>query len=283
MPRVGAQRPAAWTANRSARVEPEVGPGRGPLRPSFAQGSYGYARAACLRDPPRLTLCRRPQSASTLDPRLDAQPPDRRRPSVRPNAADHLADHVHGDLGSTGLRLDIWPFSIGSLQRPTNRGDRLPAFWADGLSCSVGCTAPGARPGWPIRPFHQQHAIRAGINELRPANFHVAVDIEARNFQPVYALQSGYARIRYRGTGDVNVDVGNFDYWHINPTVSDGQYVSRLQDSDRAGAVRLLSPRPVRGQHVRLSEPAAAGGSLRPYTDTEPPIIGRPASSATGG
>ena len=51
---------------------------------------------------------------------------------------------------------------------------------------------PGV-PGWPLKPFHQQHAIRAGINELRPANFHVAVDIEAHNSQPVYAIESGYA------------------------------------------------------------------------------------------
>src|SRR5581483_6381282 len=57
-----------------------------------------------------------------------------------------------------GLRLDIWPFSISPLQRATTRADGLPAFWADGKPCSVGCTAPGAIPGWPLQPFHQQHA-----------------------------------------------------------------------------------------------------------------------------
>ena len=124
-----------------------------------------------------------------------------------------------------GLRLDIWPFSISPLQRRTGPGDALPAFWADGRSCSVGCTAAGAIPGWPLQPFHQQHAIRAGINELRTANFHVAVDIEAHTNQPVYALQSGTASIRYPGTGDVNVDVGRFFYWHIHPTVANGQHV----------------------------------------------------------
>jgi len=175
-----------------------------------------------------------------------------------------------------GLRLDIWPFSLSRLQRPTTRADGLVRFWADGLPCSVGCTAPGAIPGWPIRPFHHQHAIRAGINELRPANFHVAVDIEANNFQPVYALQSGYAAIRYPGTGDVNVDVGQFYYWHINPTVSNGQYVEAYKTE--IGAV-------LNGfGHVAVSEgstsdylnPLRPGGSLRPYTDTEPPIIGIP-------
>jgi hypothetical protein len=175
-----------------------------------------------------------------------------------------------------GLRLDVWPFSLSPLQRPTNPGDGLPPYWADGLLCSVGCTAAGAMPGWPLRPFHKQHAIRAGINELRPANFHVAVDIEARNSQPVYAIQSGYASIRYRGTPDVNVDVGRFFYWHINPTVSDGQYVI---------AYRTVIGRVLKSfYHLALSEgstadylnPLRPGGSLRPYTNTEPPVIGVP-------
>jgi hypothetical protein len=181
-----------------------------------------------------------------------------------------------------GLRLDVWPFSISPLQRRSTRADGLPAFWADGLPCSVGCTAPGAIAGWPLQPFHRQHAIRAGINELRPANFHVAVDIQAHNFQNVYAIQSGVASIRYSGTGDVNVDVGNFYYWHINPTVSNGQYVT---------AYKTVIGRVLYGfYHVALSEgstsdylnPLRPGGSLRPYTNTEPPIIGVPRIFSNG-
>jgi hypothetical protein len=175
-----------------------------------------------------------------------------------------------------GLRLDIWPFSISPLQRPAAPGDDLPPFWADGVPCSVGCTAAGAVPGWPLKPFHEQHAIRAGINELRPANFHVAVDIQARNFEPVYAIQSGYASIRYPGTGDVNVDVGRFYYWHIHPTVSDGQYVV---------AYKTVIGNVLYGfTHVALSEgttsdylnPLRPGGSLQPYHNSEPPVIGVP-------
>ena len=199
-------------------------------------------------------------------------------PSVRINA--RITYTAISD--ERGLRLDIWPFSISRLQRPTTSGDGLPAYWADGLPCSVGCAAPGAIPGWPLQPFHQQHAIRAGINELRTANFHVAVDIEARNFQPVYALQSGTASIRYPGTGDVNVDVGNFYYWHINPTVTNGQHVV---------AYKTVIGNVLYGfYHVALSEgstsdylnPLRPGGSLRPYTDTEPPIIGLPQIFADG-
>src|SRR5262249_3894789 len=115
-----------------------------------------------------------------------------------------------------------------------------------------------------------------GINELRPANFHVAVDIEATYLQPVYAIQSGVAHIRYPGTPDVYVDVGRFYYWHIDPTVSNGQYVV---------AYKTVIGRVLFGfKHVALSEgtpshylnPLRPGGSLRPYRDTEPPIIGRP-------
>ncbi len=175
-----------------------------------------------------------------------------------------------------GLRLDVWPFSLSPLQRPTTPSDGLPPYWADGLSCSVGCTAAGSIPGWPLKPFHKQHAIRAGINELRPANFHVAVDIEARNWQPVYAIQSGWASIRYRGTPDVNVDVGDFYYWHIDPAVSDGQYVV---------AYRTVIGHVLKSfYHLALSEgstthylnPLRPGGSVRPYTNTEPPVIGVP-------
>jgi hypothetical protein len=182
-----------------------------------------------------------------------------------------------------GLRLDIWPFSISSQQRPTTSGDRLVPFWADGQSCSVGCTAPGTIDGWPLKPFHQQHAIRAGINELRPANFHVAVDIEANNFEPVYAIQSGYARASPTGSiGDFRVDVGSFSYWHILPMVSNGQYVVAYKTE--IGQV-------LHGfGHIALSEgnqsyflnPLRPGGRLQPYTDTEPPIIGAPRVFADG-
>ena len=174
------------------------------------------------------------------------------------------------------VRLNVWPFDLSPLQRPTTPADQLPAFWADGLPCSVGCTPPGLLPGWPLKPFHQQHAIRAGINELRPANFHVAVDIQANNFQRVYAIYSGRASIRYPGTGDSQVDVGPFDYWHIHPLVSPGQYVV---------AYKTVIGRVLYGfGHIAFSQgppsdylnPLRPGGGLLPYTDTEPPIIGVP-------
>jgi hypothetical protein len=175
-----------------------------------------------------------------------------------------------------GLRLDIWPFSISRLQRPPIRADRLKPFWADGGFCSVGCTASGT-PGWPIKPFHQQHAIRAGINELRPANFHVGVDIEAADLQWVYAIQSGSASWTPTGSyGDYKVTVGPFTYWHIVPNVANGQYVVAYKT--KIGAIETGFG------HLAFQEggdngylnPLRPGGNLRPYTDSEPPVIGIP-------
>lgn len=177
----------------------------------------------------------------------------------------------------SGLRLDVWPFGISRLQRAPTGADGLVSFWDDGQECSVGCEANGANPGWPVWPFHQQHAIRSALNEVRPSGPHVAIDIDTDNFQPVYAIQSGYVHIRYPDTADVNVDVGNFDYWHINPTVSEGQYAEAY--------VTELGWVLYDFKHVAFSEigpggdyinPLRPGGSLLPYTDTEPPIIGTP-------
>jgi hypothetical protein len=181
-----------------------------------------------------------------------------------------------------GIRLNVWQFDPSPLQRPTTSADRLPPFWAGGV-CTAGCLPGGTIPGWPLKPFHQQHAIRAGIDELRPANFHVAVDIEANNFQPVFAIQSGVASVSATGSyGDSKVVVGSFTYWHISPTVASGQYVAAYKTE--VGAVENGFG------HVALSEggdndylnPLRPGGPLRPYTDTEAPVIGVPEIFADG-
>jgi hypothetical protein len=176
-----------------------------------------------------------------------------------------------------GLRLDIWPFAISRLQRRPDRQDRLPPFWVDGSACSVGCLPRGTIPGWPITPFHRQHAIRAGINELRPANFHVAVDVEASNYQPVYAIQSGYASPAATGSyGDYKVTVGSFTYWHIVPTVRSGQYVTAYKTEIGAVEHGFGHLAFEEGGDNGYLNPLRPGGDLRPYTDTEPPILGVP-------
>lgn len=176
---------------------------------------------------------------------------------------------------SDGLaRMITWPFARSPEERPARASDRLPAYWADGRSCSVGCRPGGTRTGWPLKPFHRQHALRAGLNEWRGANMHFGIDIMARDGQAVYALQAGTARIGSRGTTDVHVGVGNYEYWHVIPSVSEGAYVG-------IGAVVGHVIRPE--SHVHLAEtrggaylnPLRPGGRvLEPWSDREPPVIG---------
>jgi hypothetical protein len=180
-------------------------------------------------------------------------------------------------------RLDTWPFADSGAQRRARPADHLPAFWADGAPCSVGCRPAGARTGWPLRPFHRQHPLRAGLNERRPANMHEGVDIQAQDGTPVYALQPGTARIVAAGTPDERVQVGNYLYWHIHHRVRAGQFVSAYQTV--VGTI-------INGSgHLHLSElsgerflnPLRPGGRvLAPWTDTQAPIIGAPTEQPDG-
>ena len=185
--------------------------------------------------------------------------------------------------GRRRLRLDVWPFSITRAQRRPRPADGLVPFWDDGQPCAVGCTPPGAIPGWPLKPFHQQHPIRAGFDELRPANFHIGVDIEAQNGQPVYPVQSGPVQLFDVGTPDEHVQVGRFQYWHIHHLVSTGQYA--VAYATELGTVGYNA------RHVHVSElgpdsqylnPLRPGRTLAPYTDTEPPVIGTPRVFGSG-
>jgi hypothetical protein len=184
----------------------------------------------------------------------------------------------------SGLRLDVWPFALSASERTPVPSDGLVPFWDDGQACSVGCAAPGAIPGWPLKPFHKQHAIRSALNELRPANFHVALDIEARDGQSVYPIQSGYVHVRQASGPDENVQIGQFVYWHMDRRVNEGDYAAAYRTD--------LGPIKYAFKHLALSEigpggeylnPLRPGGRmLSPWTDTEPPVIGRPLVMADG-
>jgi len=213
-------------------------------------------------------------------------------PAVAPRGADGPLEDPSsapgGPLASAAARSrvdvgghprSVVPFTPSPDQRPATRRDRLPRFWANGRSCSTGCRAAGAKTGWPLKPFHRQHALRAGINERRTGSMHSGIDIQALDGQSVYALQSGRAHIEGRGGVDERVQVGNFIYWHIRTAVAEGQYVSRY--STRVG--RVLYP----AKHLHLSEvrggpeafvnPLRPGGRvLGPWKDTIGPVIGDP-------
>jgi hypothetical protein len=176
-------------------------------------------------------------------------------------------------IGSDGLpRLRTWPFARDPRD---HRARGVPPFWADGLPCSVGCRPPGARRGWPLRPFRAQHALRSGLNELRTANLHIGVDIQARDGARVYAVQSGRAHLAGTGTVDARVRIGAYLYWHVGARVREGQYVR---------AHRTVVGVVLKGAgHLHFSElrgstylnPLRPGGRvLAPYRDSERPVIG---------
>ena len=180
-----------------------------------------------------------------------------------------------------GHPAGVVPFTPSPRLRPPRRADHLPSFRADGRPCSTGCRPPGAIDGWPLRPFHRQHALRAGLNELRTGSMHIGVDIQARNGQAVYAMSSGAAHVIRHGI-DTRVKVGRYLYWHVIPSVSEGQHVSAY----RTVVGHVLTP----AGHLHLSEtlgndpsderyldPLRPGGRvLSPYRDLAPPVIGEP-------
>jgi hypothetical protein len=168
-----------------------------------------------------------------------------------------------------------WPFAPPLGLRHARSG--VPSLWNDGQPCSTGCRAPGAIAGWPVRPFHRQHRLRAGLNELRRVNLHVGVDILARDGTRAYAMQAGRARILAARGVDARVQVGQFIYWHIRPRVREGQFV-RPYDTVVGTVLRGAG-------HLHLSEvrggrylnPLRPGGRvLAPWRDRGRPVLGRP-------
>jgi len=190
---------------------------------------------------------------------------------------------VAATLPVGGEPADALPFPPNPRDRYA-RPDEVPPFYADGLSCSTGCRPAGAEFGWPIKPFHREHGLRAGLNELRPGSLHVAVDIQARSGAAVYALQPGVAEVLSPGTVDVRVRVGSYIYWHIDPSVSDGETVVPFETV--LGHILFnyghmaLSELNTEGEYVNPLRPG--GIVLRPYANHAPPEIATPAVAADG-
>jgi hypothetical protein len=171
-----------------------------------------------------------------------------------------------------------YPFARTGADRPATVSDRLVSFTADGAKCSVGCRPASAIDGWPLKPFHEQHALRAGLDEHRPSGFHVGIDIQAKDWSEVYAIQSGRAHIISSAWPDARIQVGNFIYWHVKPHVREGQtvvpYVTLLGHVLRSMGHLHLSELDASGRWLNPLRPG--GRVLAPYEDGEPPVIGAP-------
>jgi hypothetical protein len=170
---------------------------------------------------------------------------------------------------------------------------RFPII-AAALTCAL--VAPAAAAAafrsypWPLRPFHQEHPIRANFGDPRTRfaaplfdggiegpgafSFHNGIDIAAPDGTAVYPVTSGTAKL-INNDAAVSVSTGKgrvFEYEHIVPSIRDGQ--------------RVVASKTVIGHiartfgHVHLTEireghvwnPLAAGG-IAPYHDTLKPRV----------
>jgi hypothetical protein len=175
---------------------------------------------------------------------------------------------------------------------------RLPLLLGCCLAALVAAATASAYP-WPLKPFNEQHPIRANFGDPRtrflntmltdglqgPGTFlfHNGIDIAAPEGTPVYPVSSG--KVRYIDDSAISVKTkghGVFQYFHIVVKVRDGQHV--VAGKTVLGTVMHAY------DHVHLSEirggrvwnPLARGG-VAPYHDRTVPQVRainvRPASS----
>jgi hypothetical protein len=174
---------------------------------------------------------------------------------------------------------------------------RLLALCALTLCALVSSAAASAYP-WPIKPFHQQHPIRANFGDPRTRfwntmltdglqgpglfQFHNGIDIAAPEGTPVYPILSGTAKLIDGAAVLVRSPGHKFQYFHITPTVHNGQHVvaQRTVLGHIIHAADHVHLTEIRGR--RVWNPLARGG-IAPYADhTVPQIDGieaRPVNS----
>jgi hypothetical protein len=174
---------------------------------------------------------------------------------------------------------------------------RLLAITAVVLLALSARAAASAYP-WPIKPFDEQHPIRADFGDPRTRfwntlltdglqgpglfQFHNGIDIAADAGTPVYPVLSGKVHLIDPAAILVRSPGRKFQYYHVLPVVHEGQ---------RVIAGRTLLGHVIReANHVHLTEirgrrvwnPLAPGG-IAPYRDRTTPevdaIFARPAGS----
>jgi len=151
---------------------------------------------------------------------------------------------------------------------------------------------------WPIKPFHQQHPIRANFGDPRTRfwntmltdglqgpglfQFHNGIDIAAPEGTPVYPVRSGTARLIDGAAVLVRSPGQKFQYFHIIPTVHNGEHVvaQRTVLGHVMHAANHVHLTEIRGR--RVWNPLARGG-IAPYADHTMPqvdeILARPVGS----
>ena len=161
------------------------------------------------------------------------------------------------------------------------------------LLCASGaalCASAAAHAyPWPVRPFHQQHPVRANFGDPRTVfqdalfsngadgtglfEFHNGIDISAPDGTAVYPVVSGTVTHASGLTVTVHTrDNRSFMYVHIVPLVTVGEHVVASQTTlgyiaATYGHVHLTE---IRGYHVW--NPLAPGG-IAPYEDLTQPTV----------
>jgi murein DD-endopeptidase MepM/ murein hydrolase activator NlpD len=141
---------------------------------------------------------------------------------------------------------------------------------------------------WPIKPFHQQHPIRANFGDPRTRfwntmltdglqgpglfQFHNGIDITAPEGTPVYPVLSGTASLIDPAAVLVRSPGRKFQYFHIHPAVHNGQLVvaQRTVLGTVIHAANHVHLTEIRGR--RVWNPLARGG-IAPYADRTTPQV----------
>jgi hypothetical protein len=159
------------------------------------------------------------------------------------------------------------------------------------LLCGISLVASAGAQAypWPIKPFYEQHPIRANFGDPRTVfldglltngatgpgdfQFHNGIDIAAPDDTVVYPVVSGTVRIISGEAVRVTTrDRRTFQYFHLIPTVITGEHVYAQRSvlgyiRTGAGHVHLTE---IRG--YRVWNPLAKG-SIAPYEDLTDPIV----------
>ena len=172
-------------------------------------------------------------------------------------------------------------FALGEAQQGPAVRTSLPTH----ASICVAGRRPGSY-GWPVKPFDQQHPIRAFFGDPRTVfraaddadlgafSFHNGVDIVAADGTLVYPVVSGVVSVVKPDEIVVTTHPGfrTFQYWHLVPMV-------RLREHVRARRTALGRVQPGRA-HVHLTEIDGGvvenplqPGHLSPYRDDTPPTV----------
>ena len=124
---------------------------------------------------------------------------------------------------------------------------------------------------WPLKPFNRQHPIRANFGDPRTRffntmltnglegpgmfQFHNGIDIAAPGDTPVYPVATGTARLIDGAAVSVRSKGRTFQYFHISPTILNGDHVvamaadaharpTALSRTDHRPAIRMVEDRP---------------------------------------